>query len=84
MLIGRGRLRPDAESGFFIQQAVMAHNLSVLPITPDIAVLSAQDALFNHKDPCNRIIAATALCHSLPLLTNDHCLKDIPGLVTVW
>lgn len=84
MLISRGRVKPDAESAFFIQQVIVAFSLTVLPITPQIATLSADDTLFCHKDPCDRIIAATALYHTIPLITSDSHLKGVPGLITIW
>lgn len=84
MLIARGRVRPDADSRVFISQIICAYNLNVLPILPEIAVLSTDDELFHHKDPCDRIIAATALHHAIPLITCDSNLQGIDGLITVW
>jgi PIN domain nuclease of toxin-antitoxin system len=84
MLIKRGRLKPAAECTPFLTRTLLAFSLTVLPIIPEIAVLSADDRLFRHKDPCDRIIAATALHHALPLISCDGNLSDIPGLITVW
>jgi PIN domain nuclease of toxin-antitoxin system len=84
MLISRGRVTPDAEGALFIQQVVVAYSLTVLPITAAIAVLSADDRLLGHKDPCDRIIAATALYYTFPLITCDHNLQGISGLITIW
>jgi PIN domain nuclease of toxin-antitoxin system len=84
MLISRGRLKPDADSRTFITRVVTAYSLSVLPITPEIAVLSADERLFSHKDPCDRIIAATALHHKIPLITSDANLRSLAGLKTIW
>lgn len=84
MLISRGRVKPDADSRLFISQTVLAFNLSILPILPEIAVLSADGHLFRHKDPCDRIIVATALHHTIPLITCDNSLQGIAGLITVW
>lgn len=84
MLISRGRVKPAAESRLFITQTMAAYNLAVLPILPEIAVISADETLFRHKDPCDRIIAATALHHGVPLLTCDEQLRGIAGLITIW
>ena len=84
MLIRRGQVKPKAENAVFIKQVVLAYNLSVLPISADIAVLSADDSVFQHKDPCDRIIAATAIQHAIPLITCNSLLHGIPGLVTIW
>lgn len=84
MLVRKGRVKVSADCSFFIQQVVSAFRLKVIPIVPKIAALSADDSIFGHKDPCDRIIAATALHHNLPLITSDRHLKKKPGLVTVW
>jgi len=84
MLVSKGRIRVDADAAFFIQQVVRAFHLTLLPILPKIAVISADDTLFQHKDPCDRIIAATALHHCFPLVTSDRYLTTVPGIITVW
>ena len=84
MLISKGRLKPAADSGTFITRVVTAFNLTILPITPEIAVLSANERLFHHKDPCDRIIAATALHHKIPLITSDANLRTLVGLKIIW
>ena len=84
MLISRGRLKPAADSRTFISRVLTAYNLTVLPITPEIAVLSADERLFPHKDPCDRLIGATALHHKMPLITSDANLHALPGLKIIW
>lgn len=63
---------------------VTAYNLTVLPITPEIAVLSAGERLYSHKDPCDRIIAATALHDNILLITSNANLRTVAGLKTIW
>lgn len=84
MLISRGRVKPGADTRMFISRTVSAFCLAVLPISAEIAVLSTDEELFHHKDPCDRIIAATALHHNIPLITCDNHLKGIPGITTIW
>jgi PIN domain nuclease of toxin-antitoxin system len=55
-----------------------------MPITPEIAILSTDERLFSHKDPCDRIIAATALHYKIPLITSDTNLRTLAGLKTIW
>jgi PIN domain nuclease of toxin-antitoxin system len=83
MLIGKGRVQPGADAGLFIERVLEARRIAVLPITPRIAVLSQSD-LFDHKDPADRIIAATAMDHRAPLVTGDVELRRVKGLRTVW
>ena len=84
MLISKGRLKPAADPLMFISSVVTAYNLTLLPIIPEIAVLSTDERLFSHKDPCDRIIAATALHYKIPLITSDTTLRAVAGLKTIW
>jgi PIN domain nuclease of toxin-antitoxin system len=62
---------------------VKALKLTVLPITPTIAEL-AQSPEFNHGDPADKIIAATAIAHNATLITADDKLHEIKSLNWVW
>lgn len=59
----------------------MLNYVTVLPITPDIAVLAPSLAL-PHGDQFDRIITATAKVHELTLLTRDAAISD-SGLVPI-
>ena len=39
---------------------------------------------WSHRDPADRVIAATALRARLPLLTKDEAMAACPGLQCVW
>lgn len=80
MLINKARIRPNVAPAEFLRLVIAANRLRVLPITPEIAIISANDALFMHNDPADRIIAATAMHHKMPLLTSDSMLKKVKGL----
>jgi PIN domain nuclease of toxin-antitoxin system len=67
----------------YIDTMVKALKLTVLPITPTIAEL-AQSPEFNHGDPADRIIAATAIAHHATLITADGKLQQISKLNWVW
>ncbi len=72
MLIHSGRLRDDISPVQYMADLCLALSLTVLPITPEIATLSQGD-FFHHKDPADRLIAATAIYHNAPLITADYC-----------
>jgi PIN domain nuclease of toxin-antitoxin system len=84
MLAHRGRITFSGEVKGLLHDIVLANRLTVLPVSPEIAVLSADDGLFTHKDPADRIIAATAICNKAPLITCDGLLQGIRGLKTIW
>ena len=83
MLTARGRLDLGTDAAVFMDKAIQARALSVLPITPAIAVLAQAD-IFAHGDPADRIIASTALCHRAKLVTADEHLHGVKGLPVVW
>lgn len=84
MLISKGRLKPDADTTEFLQLVIAANRLQVLPVSAEIASLSSHEGLFQHNDPADRLIAATAIHHNIPLLTSDRELKKVKGLKTIW
>ena len=85
LLIDRGRLHlPDDVSPVdYLSRLLQALRLQVLPITADIAVLS-RSSLFQHGDPADRLIAATALHGGWPLITADEKLRALPDLHCIW
>ena len=65
---------------------VLGHILSyvsVLPITLEIAIAAPTLAL-PHGDQFDRIIAATAKIHRLPLITKDANITDASVVATLW
>lgn len=83
MLCARGRLQPKAPPARYMHDILKAMVLEVLPIGPEIAMISQSD-LFSHKDPADRIIAATALHYKAPLITADDKLRAIETLEVIW
>ena len=68
---------------FYVRQLLAALRLQVLLITPEIALLSRSD-LFEHGDPADRLIGATALQLGARLITADARLRGLPELETLW
>ena len=83
MLFRGGRLRGDVDVGQYINDLSLTLSLTVLPITAEIAAMSQAD-FFTHKDPADRLIAATAICHNAPLISSDSKLQDIKRLNVIW
>lgn len=61
----------------WLEQIIAFYQLSVLPLDLEIC---AQSALleFQHHDPCDRFIIATAIKHQLPIITGDRIFSDYP------
>lgn len=81
MLVDRGvvELQPDAATG--LQK--FADKFVVLPITAQIAV-DATKLNLPHRDPFDRVIAATALAHNLTLVTKDRQITEAKVVATLW
>ena len=84
MLVAKGRLDPGTDVLSFLKLVLASRVIRPLPITPEIAKISAIDALFAHHDPADRIIAATALHYGGPLVTCDQALQAVKGLKIIW
>ncbi len=84
MLIGAGRIMVRGSAESFLKQISERPRLFVLDLTPEIAALAFQFPPEFPKDPADRIIAATARAHGLPLVTKDERLQDSTLLRTIW
>jgi len=71
---------PTAE---WIQTALRYPHIKLVDLTPQIAIESVQLAGDFHKDPCDRIIVATARTLNVPLATTDGLIRRYEGVQTV-
>jgi PIN domain nuclease of toxin-antitoxin system len=79
-----GKIKANIPPQQWLETAIVG--IVVLPVTPAIAIRAAS-LDWNHRDPCDRHIVATAAEHKLPLLTIDekiHHLAGVRGLKVVW
>jgi PIN domain nuclease of toxin-antitoxin system len=84
MLIARKRLQIDSDYQTFISLCLSAFHYIVKPITPEIAECSTTCFPESHKDPADRLIAATAICADVPLVTADKRLRMCDAVRTIW
>jgi len=84
MLMHKGRLRVDVEFLVFIKLVLESTNYVYRTITPKIAKLSADLFSDNHKDPADRIIAATSIIENAKLITADKKLRNSKKVTTIW
>jgi PIN domain nuclease of toxin-antitoxin system len=72
MLVGKGRIRLNMDLSVW-RNDLIEQGVIELPVTGEIGIKAAGLESF-HGDPADRLIAATALQHSLTLLTADEKL----------
>ncbi len=75
MLHAKKRLKLPAAFAAWLREAASPEVISVLPLDMDVALaLDGLPASF-HGDPADRVIAATARAHALPLATHDGAIR---------
>lgn len=79
MLEAKGRIALDIEVGEWVRQALTAPGISLVPLTPDIALASSRLPGELHGDPADRLIAATARSLDAVLVTRDQGLISYGG-----
>ena len=81
-LFVRGRVAYSGNTQASLKQ--FTENITVLPITLDVAVLSASFPPDFPSDPMDRIIAATARAEGIPLVTADERIINCAWIRTIW
>ena len=66
-----GKLKLPVPPKSWLDQVLEHHDLAVIDISRDVALLAA-DLPPYHKDPCDRFIIATAMIYHLPVVTADE------------
>lgn len=79
----KGALRLPLPPRSWFPQVTKHHGVGELPVTSQVALLSAELPPL-HNDPCDRIIVATAQAERLPILTPDPLIRAYPEAETCW
>jgi PIN domain nuclease of toxin-antitoxin system len=88
-LLSSGRIGLDREVFTWARDLFASDEVQLAPLTPQVAVAAAQlGAVGFHGDPADRFLYATALEHSVPLVTKDDSIRSYAGkagdLRTIW
>ncbi len=67
----------------FARRVQRGNVVEFLPVDTDIWLRSLS-LRWEHPDPADRVIVATAMAKDLPLLTKDQTVRDFPDVQTVW
>ena len=66
-----------------LENLAAAQSVSVLSIAADVALLAGQ-LDWSHRDPFDRMLAATALVGRMDFVSIDTAFDDVPGLRRIW
>ncbi len=64
-------------------KALQNHGLQTVDVTGEIALASTRLPAI-HRDPCDRLIIATAQIHNAAVVTSDPIFSQYPGITIVW
>ena len=79
---GQGKLYLPMPPGEWLEKTLLHHRIDVLPLDLQTCV-KATELPPVHRDPCDRLIIATAAVHRLPVATADRRFAAY-GVEVVW
>lgn len=83
-LIEKGRLTITIQGQEWISDALQMKNLTVVPLSPQIAWNSCNLPGNFHPDPADQIIVATAQIERATILSKDNLIRKYPYVKTIW
>ncbi len=83
LLAAKGRLKLDRDVMLWIEQALELPAVRLLDLSPAIAVSSTL-LEWEHEDPADRIILATAMAHRASVVSKDRRIRSFRAVNTIW
>lgn len=84
MLLEKGRMALGMDLDEWLSAVESIECVSVVPISPRVAVQSVRLPGEFHKDPADRLIVALARELNAPLLTADDKIQCYPHIKWIW
>jgi PIN domain nuclease of toxin-antitoxin system len=81
-LVTHGRLDTIGTVEAFLER--ISSRTAILPITVKVAALANQFPESYSRDPCDRLIGATALAEGMALVTKDAAIRASKQVRTIW
>lgn len=82
-LVENNRLSLNRPVLNWINDALTHPKIQLVPLTPEIMVLSTQLPGVFHKDPADQLIVATSIHLGIPLLTKDAKILGYSHIATI-
>ena len=83
-LVAKGRISLDRDTLDWLEAALAMRRVELIPLTPPIAVKATQLGNDFPGDPADRVIAATSILESAPLVTKDSRIRNSTAVNTIW
>ena len=84
MMVSTGKVEIRIPLYQWLDQAVNKTGIEVFDLSPKVAAEVCNLPGEFHKDPADRIIAATARINDIFLITKDKKIIDYPYVKTIW
>jgi len=84
MLVAKGRLTLAMDVQIWLNISLDHPKTQLLPLNPEIAVLSTRLPGNFHNDPADRLIIATCLTYQAPLLSKDSLIQKWGYINVIW
>lgn len=84
MMAARKRIELRIPVSKWLTRAIRDTGISVIELSPEIAVESCSLPGVFHSDPADRIIVATARVHNMSLVTKDRKILEYPRVRSIW
>jgi len=84
MLVAKERLKLSIDVQLWVNQALKYPGIKLLPIDPEIAVLSTRLPGAFHGDPADRIIVASCMQNHAPLISKDKKIIKWGNINVIW
>ncbi len=83
LLAQKRRIDLDYPVGFWVDFALSVERVKLLDLSPQVLV-TAGELEWEHGDPADRMIVATAIAHDLAIVTKDRRIHEYPGVRAIW
>ena len=83
-LVQKGRLTLGMDLEVWVQRALDLPRLSLVGLSPDIAIESNRLPGEFHRDPADQIIVASARITGAVVITSDEAIQSYPHVRTLW
>lgn len=84
VLVEKQKIKLNQPLENWVSNALSHPKIEVIPLTVKAAVLCTQLPGSFHRDPADRMLAATCLLNDVPLLSKDELIKKWGYITVIW